>query len=104
MMMALLLLSQGFLVAAQVVLKRGLGEPRRPWGIGAGIALMTGWFLTWTGLLRSHDLSLLYPFQGLSPALLVIASALFLNERPAKRTWIGVALIAAGTALVGISR
>lgn len=100
----LIFLSQACLVAAQVLIKRGLnGQNRAPW-LAAGIAFMTGWFLLWTGLLRHHDLSLLYPFQGLSPLLMVIASALFLHERLTWRSVFGVILIAAGTALVGISR
>jgi drug/metabolite transporter (DMT)-like permease len=103
MTIALLLLSQLFLVAAQVLIKRGLNGPTRaPW-IAGGIACMTGWFLLWTGLLRRHDLSLLYPFQGLAPVLMVIAAALFLGERPTWRIGLGVLLIAAGTALVGLT-
>lgn len=100
---ALLLLSQLFLVAAQVLIKRGLNGTKRTAFIAAGIACMTGWFLLWTGLLRHHDLSLIYPFQGVAPVLMVIASVLFLHERITWRTTFGVILIAAGTALVGIS-
>jgi drug/metabolite transporter (DMT)-like permease len=103
MMILLLLLSQLCLVAAQVLIKRGLNGTNRAAFLAAGIAFMTGWFLLWTGLLRSHDLSLIYPFQGLSPVLMVVASALFLRERPTWRSAFGVVLIGAGTALVGVS-
>lgn len=103
MTLALILMSQLFLVAAQVLIKRGLDGTRRAPYIAAGIASMTGWFLLWTGLLRRHDLSLLYPFQGLAPVLMALASVAFLHERVTRRTGLGILLIAAGTALVGLS-
>lgn len=100
----LLLLSQLCLVAGQVVLKRGLTKgPRLPL-LAAGIALLAGWFFLWVALLGRHDLSLIYPFQGLSPVLMLLASTLFLRERPTWRGGLGVLLIAAGTALVGLTR
>ena len=55
------------------------------------------------GLLRTHDLSLIYPFEGLSPLLLVLAARFFLQETLTWKTWAGVALIALGTVLVGMS-
>lgn len=110
-LLSLVLLSQLFLVAGQLLLKRGMSLMEavpRPTGriaalVGGGIALMTGWFLLWTGLLQKLDLSLLYPFQGLTPVLMALASALFLRERLTWSLGLGVSLITAGTLLVGLS-
>src|SRR6185369_11073138 len=99
----LVLISQFAQVGGQVLLKRGMSEvgktPRRTgpvlWGLGGGIALLTAWFGLWMGLMQKLDLSLLYPFTGLSPVLMVLAAGVFLRERADWRTWLGVALIAA---------
>jgi len=107
----LVLISQLAQVGGQVLLKRGMSEvdktPRRKglilWGLGGGIALLTAWFGLWMGLMQKLDFSLLYPFQGLSPVLMVVAAGVFLRERADWRTWLGVALITAGMALVGFS-
>jgi drug/metabolite transporter (DMT)-like permease len=107
----LVLISQFAQVGGQVLLKRGMSElgktPRRRapvlWGLGGGIAMLTAWFGLWMGLMQKLDLSLLYPFTGLSPVLMVLAAGVFLRERADWRTWLGVALIAAGTVLVSFS-
>jgi len=107
----LILLSQLAQVAGQVLLKHGMSQvgktPRRAgpllWGLGGGIALLTAWFGLWMGLMQKLDLSLLYPFTGLSPVLMVLAAGVFLRERADWRTWLGVALITAGTVLVAFS-
>jgi len=107
----LVLVSQFAQVGGQVMLKRGMSNvgrtPRRTgavvWGIGGGVALLTVWFGLWMGLMQKLDLSLLYPFQGLSPVLMVLAAGLFLRERADWWTWLGVALITAGTVLVALS-
>jgi len=108
---ALVLLSQLAQVAGQVLLKRGMSQvdrtPRRTapilWGLGGGIAMLTAWFGLWMGLMQKLDLSQLYPFTGLSPVLMVLSAGLFLRERADRRTWLGVALITAGTVLVAFS-
>ena len=107
----LVLLSQLAQVGGQVLLKRGMSQidqtPRRTgpvlWGLGGGIALLTAWFGLWMGLMQKLDLSQLYPFTGLSPVLMVLAASLILRERTDWRTWLGVALITAGTVLVAFS-
>ena len=108
---ALVLLSQLAQVGGQVLLKHGMSEvdrtPRRKgpllWGLGGGIALLTAWFGLWMGLMQKLDLSQLYPFAGLSPVLMVVAAGVFLRERADRRTWLGVALITAGTVMVAFS-
>jgi uncharacterized membrane protein len=50
------------------------------------------------------DISYVYPFQGICPVLMVLASMLFLRERVDGRTWLGVCLITVGTVLVAVSQ
>lgn len=110
--LVLVLISQVAQVAGQILLKHGMNsfgqEPRQLKkilrGLGGGIALLTVWFLLWMGLLQKMDLSMLYPFQGMSPALLVLAAVIFLKERADWRTWVGFGLITAGTVLVAFSQ
>ena len=110
--LGLVLVSQVAMVAGQILLKHGMNavgqNPRQLGkvlrGLGAGIAMLTIWFLLWMGLLQKMDLSLLFPFQGVSPALLVLAAVVFLKERADWRTWTGFGLITAGTVLVAFSR
>ena len=107
----LVLISQLAQVGGQILLKHGMslvGKPSRRtgpilWGLGGGIALLTAWFGLWMGLLQKLDLSLLYPFTGLSPVLMVLAAGVFLRERADWRTWLGVSLITAGTVIVAFS-
>jgi drug/metabolite transporter (DMT)-like permease len=109
--LGLILLSQACLVAGQLVLKAGMRRTHdvpRPSGriaayLALGISLLTAWFFLWLELLRRFDLSLLYPFQGLTPALTVVAAMVFLRERPTWQAGVGVVLITGGTALVGLS-
>jgi uncharacterized membrane protein len=93
----LCVLCQVFLVAGQVLLKRAMTGPGdQPWRRAAvrlfpGVACMTAWFFLWLGLLAQLDLSKIFPFEGLNPALMILAAAVFLNERIAATTWAGIA-------------
>lgn len=108
---AFVVASQIFVAGGQVLLKRGLNLTHVPpidkravaERLAGGVALLTLWFLVWMGLLRTMDLSQLYPFEGLSPVLLVLAARFLLHETLTWKVWAGVALIAAGTVLVGLS-
>ncbi len=110
-LLIIVLLAQVALVTGQIFLKHGMSQTtapaRRPWRIAdhiaAGIAMLTAWFLLWMGLLQKLDISFVYPFEGISPVLLVLAAGLVLRERMGWKMWTGVALIAVGTALVGLS-
>jgi undecaprenyl phosphate-alpha-L-ara4N flippase subunit ArnE len=102
--------SQVAQVGGQVLLKKGMAPAtsrRRKRVValylGAGVALLTVWFLIWMGLHEKMELSYLFPFQGLSPVLLVVAAAVMLRERTNWRTWGGIALISLGTVLVAIT-
>ena len=93
--------SQLFLVAGQLLLKRGMRvTPVRIGSIAGGIALLSTWFFLWLGLLANWDLSRLFPFEGLNPVLVVIGASLFLKERVPLLGWIGILLISAGVAIV----
>jgi multidrug transporter EmrE-like cation transporter len=51
---------------------------------------------------HDHDFSLVYPVaRGAAPALVVIWSALFLNEIPSVGGFIGIALVVCGLAIIG---
>ena len=99
---------QLFLVVGQVLLKHAMAPATADAGLRAvrwnflalGIASLSAWFFLWVGLLQRWELSQLFPFEGLNPALLVLAAWLFLRERIPASAWIGMALITAGVVLV----
>lgn len=106
---ALVLLSEICSVAGQIFFKHAMCQPPEATRakfiglFGAGIATKALAFFVWLGLLSKFDLSYLYPFEGLSPILLVIAAAVFLKEKMSLNLWLGVLLISAGVALVSAS-
>jgi drug/metabolite transporter (DMT)-like permease len=71
--------------------------------LGAGVAVMAASFFIWLGLLGRYDLSFLYPFEGLSRAMLLAAAAIFFREKITPALWLGLVLIGAGIALVASS-
>ena len=94
---------QFFLVAGQIFFKRAMREtpePRRKaevYGqLGLGIFAMSVWFFIWIGLLENENLSRVFPFEGLNPVLMVVASWLLLKERLSWSTAAGVLLICGG--------
>jgi len=66
-----------------------------PW-ILAGIACYLGAFVTWTVILREHDLSLAFPITSLGYVTILLASAWLLGETIDPQRWLGVGLISAG--------
>ncbi|MBI3435498.1 MAG: EamA family transporter [Proteobacteria bacterium] len=102
------ILCQFFLVIGNLLLKHAMNAthhvPRRWLIIASNFAIGTGllslWFFLWLGLLRSWDLSQIFPFEGLSPVLLVIGAWIFLGERVSPRAWAGVVLIGVGVGLL----
>ena len=102
------ILCQLLLVAGQVFLKHALNRMKNQpasskqvvVNFTAGIGSLTAWFLLWVGLLQQWELSRIFPFEGLNPALLVIAAAIFLREKLPVQAWLGVALICLGIAFV----
>lgn len=101
---AICLLCQLFLVSGQLLLKRGMNStPVRRGILAGGIALLAAWFFLWLGLLANWELSRLYPFEGLNPALVALGARVFLHERLKPRGWAAIALISVGVALVSAS-
>jgi uncharacterized membrane protein len=108
---ALCILCQVFLVVGQVLLKHAMAPATESAGLRAigvrnlllGIACLTAWFFLWVGLLQQWELSQIFPFEGLNPALLVIAAWLFLGERLPPSAWVAIALITVGVVLVSSS-
>jgi multidrug transporter EmrE-like cation transporter len=100
----LVLVAQTAQVGGQLLLKKGRSGPRTrlPLVIG-GVALLTFWFLAWLKLLQGLDISYLYPFEGISLVLLVVAARVILHEQTSLQAWFGVALITGGIILVGLN-
>ena len=98
--------SQLFLVGGQLALKHAMDEKRpkpravRVGWVAAGLALQAVWFFVWLSLLQNWELSRIFPFLALNPLLMVLAARLVLKERLSPESWLGVALICAGIALV----
>ena len=108
------LLCQALIVAGQLLLKKSIGtaEVARSEGARAvpwrrvvpkfilAIVCLGVWFFLWLGLMSHWDLSLLFPFEGLNPALMAIAAALILKERMPLAAWAGLGLVCIGIAIV----
>ena len=96
-------------VAGQIFFKHAMCQPAdasRAKFLGiflSGIAVKALAFFLWLGLLSKFDLSYLYPFEGISPILLVLGAAIFLREKMTRSLWVGVVLISAGVVLVSAS-
>jgi drug/metabolite transporter (DMT)-like permease len=94
-------ISQLFTVAGQLLFKHAMNPAPRPRKKTAtlmtlGIAIQALWFFLWLGLLQKWDLSRLYAFEGLAPALMAMAAWLFLKEHLTPMAWAGLAIICLG--------
>lgn len=118
---ALLVVSVGFATAGQITLKaameaigrigtaqvsdagqtigRAIREPLL-WG---GLVLFGISALFWLVVLSRVDLSIAYPFVGLSYILVVALARLLFGENVPTLRWVGVCVIALGIALIGLS-
>ena len=111
----LILVALGTLVAGQLLLKWALTDPdetpgapapsfrRRAWTFAGGIGGMTISFFVNLGLLQQHDLSFVFPFQGLSVIIVIGCATLFLKERLTLPLLVGALLITVGVMLVSAS-
>ena len=103
--------SQLCLVTGQLLLKHAMTQTNLtpiPWRkvvplFSLGISILTGWFFLWGGLLQRKDLSFVYPFEGMGPALMLIGAWIFLKEKLTLQSCIGIALLSVGIALVAAS-
>ena len=65
------------------------------------IGCLTLWFFLWLGLMRHWDLSKLYPFEGLNPAMMALPPGSCSKKNFPARAWVGLLIVSAGIALVG---
>jgi uncharacterized membrane protein len=68
-----------------------------------GVGCMACWFFLWLGLLNRYDISKLFVFEGLNPALMATAAWLILKERMSVNAWIGLILVCVGITIVSSS-
>jgi len=87
------------LAAAGDTIIRTVKEPR----LWLGLTLFGISALFWLVVLSRVDLSVAYPFVGLSYIIVVLFSRLFLNEQVTALRWLGVVVVAVGIAIVGLS-
>ncbi len=113
--LTLIFVALGTLVAGQLLLKWALGDDhedtapsplsfsRRAWIFAGGIFGMTISFFVNLGLLQRNDLSLVFPFQGMSVIIVTVGASFFLKERLTLPLVVGALLITAGVMLVAAS-
>jgi len=87
------------LAAAGDTIGRALREPR----LWLGLTLFGISAVFWLVVLSRVDLSVAYPFVGLSYVVVVLFARLFLNEQVTALRWLGVVVVAAGIAIIGLS-
>ena len=80
-------------------LSRAVKEPL----LWIGLALFGISALFWLVVLSRVDLSLAYPFVGISYVVVVALGRFFFHEQVPTLRWIGVSVIALGIALIGVS-
>jgi drug/metabolite transporter (DMT)-like permease len=78
---------------------RALKEPR----LWLGLALFGISAIFWLVVLSRVDLSVAYPFVGLSYIVVVLFARLFLHEQVTALRWLGVVVVAVGIAIIGFS-
>ena len=111
MLAAVLALATGEVALAKGMKAESVGEVRwiaqvlavvsNPW-IWAGAALMLVHLILYMAALGKADLSLVLPLTAASYPLTTLLSRYYLGEQVGMSRWIGVALITAGVAVVGL--
>ncbi len=114
--LTLILIALVTLVAGQLLLKWALSDDeqedtapskmsssRRALIIAGGIFAMTISFFVNLGLLQRNDLSLVFPFQGLSVIIVTVGASFFLKERLTLPLVVGALLVTVGVMLVAAS-
>lgn len=87
------------IAAAGDTITRALREPR----LWLGLMLFGISAVFWLVVLSRVDLSVAYPFVGLSYIVVVLFSRLFLHEQVSALRWLGVVVVAVGIAIIGFS-
>ena len=84
---------------AQVCLKHAaVPRIRRAHWLAAGVLLFLLEILLYTRALQILPVSVAYPLSAFSYAAVVLAARMMLGERPDRRRWFGVLLVALGAA------
>ena len=78
---------------------RAVKEPR----LWLGLVLFGISAMFWLVVLSRMDLSVAYPFVGLSYITVVLFSRFFLHEQVSALRWLGVVVVAVGIAIIGFS-
>jgi len=106
----LCIVCQLLIVAGQIMLKHAMTSTtaagisaRRLRNFAMAIGCLTLWFFLWLGLMQRWDLSKLYPFEGLNPAMMALGAWLVLREKLPAKAWIGLLVVCFGIALVARS-
>ena len=87
------------IAAAGDTITRALREPR----LWLGLLLFGISAVFWLVVLSRVDLSVAYPFVGLSYIVVVLFARLFLHEQVTALRWLGVVVVAVGIAIIGFS-
>jgi multidrug transporter EmrE-like cation transporter len=87
------------IAAAGDTITRAIREPR----LWLGLVLFGISAVFWLVVLSRVDLSVAYPFVGLSYIVVVLFSRLFLHEQVGAVRWLGVVVVAVGIAIIGFS-
>jgi drug/metabolite transporter (DMT)-like permease len=118
---ALVVVSVGFAVAGQLTLKTAMDQIGRIGGaqiaepldtigraareprLWAGLILFGISSLFWLVVLSRVPLSVAYPFVGISYIFVVTFARFVLHENVPASRWLGVAVVALGIAIIGLS-
>ncbi|MGH2752443.1 MAG: EamA family transporter [Actinomycetota bacterium] len=87
------------MAAAGDTIVRASREPR----LWLGLVLFGISAAFWLVVLSRVDLSVAYPFVGLSYIFVVFFARLFLHEQVTALRWLGVVVVAVGIAIIGFS-
>ncbi|MBW3002127.1 EamA family transporter [Candidatus Woesearchaeota archaeon] len=101
----LALLCALFVSTAQIFQKLGGNNlPELTWPLLVGLLLYTlGWVALITAL-KEGALTVVFPIVATSYILAAIYAVVIFNEQISLLRWVGIALIFAGVAMVGVSR
>jgi len=95
-----------FLAATAQIFQKigGNNLPEITWPILIGLMLYTiGWIVFITAL-KDGDLTVVFPIVATSYIIAAIYAVMIFNEQITMLRWIGIALIFAGVAMIGVSR
>jgi phosphonate utilization associated putative membrane protein len=94
----------GALIALPFALWVGLPSPAAWPFIAVSLVIHIGYYFALAGAYQHGELGLTYPImRGFAPLLVALGSVAVVGEAPSALSWLGVAGITAGVALVGLA-